>query len=225
MKMFSLHQIAILQLLRKELKRKRMRMIIKSFRKALVEQLFKKNPISNGTMYQVSSLQKRVSKKQSSCQLSSLNCSRAAENLGKVFCYMDHPVQVRVSLPKLAPLNVIVLSFPFPHQILWVSGRVSLKNSSKTYSKWQEIWNHQWSLLMRLILFVVKELKVKMNHQEESKQSSWSKWMVAEMIKQECLLWEPQIRHGNLMMLSEEDSRREFTFIYQINNQEPTCSS
>merc|ERR1711934_355108 len=105
-----------------------MRMKIISFKKVLVELLFKKNLILNGTMFQVSSPQKRVLKKLSLCQLSSQNCSREAENLGKVFYYTVHRVQVRVSLPKLVQPNAIVLSSQFPHQILLASGKVSLKS-------------------------------------------------------------------------------------------------
>jgi len=149
MKMFNHQLIATRPRLRRELRIKRMRMITRSFKKVSKELLFKRSQISNGMMYQVSSLQKRVSKKQSLCLSSSQNCSKVAESLGKVFYCTDHQAQVKVSWPKLVPPNAIVHSFLFRHQILWASGRASLKSLSKTCLKWPEKGNHQWYLLMR----------------------------------------------------------------------------
>lgn len=125
--------------LRKELKKKRMRMITKSCKKVSVMQLFKRNLTSNGTMSLDSSLPKKVSKKQSLCLLSSQNCFRVAESHGKVFYFMDHQVQVRVSLLKLVQPSAIAHSFQFLLQIWLASGRVSLKSLLKTCSKWLEI--------------------------------------------------------------------------------------
>ena len=200
-------------------------MKITSYKKDLLRLLFKRSQMSNGMMYQVSNQPKRVSKKQLLCQLNSPNFLKEAESLGREFYFTVLPEQVRVSWQKLVQQNAIVLSFRFLHLIWLVNGKVSLKSLSKIYSKWQEIRSHPWFLSMRLIPSVVREPRVKMNLQEESKLSSLFKWMVVVMIKLVFLSWEPPILPGNWMMPSEEDFRRESTYICQTNNQELICSS
>jgi hypothetical protein len=57
--------------------------------------------------------------------------------------------------------------------------------------------SHPWYSLMRLIHCVEKELKVKMNHQEEFWLNFWFKWMDVETIKKEFLLWVQQTHLGS----------------------------
>jgi hypothetical protein len=56
-----------------------------------------------------------------------------------------------------------------------------------------------------------------MNLQDVLKQSFWYKWMVWVTTKKEFWLWEQLTLLGNWMMHSDVVSKREFTFIFQIN--------
>ena len=148
-------------------------------------------------MYLDLKVQKRAWKKQLSCQLSSLNCFKEQGNLGKVFYFMAHLEQVKVFSLKLAQLNAIVLSFLYLRQIWLVNGKESLKDLLNSCLNLLEKKSHPWYSLMRLIHCVEKELKVKMNHQEEFWLNFWFKWMDVETIKKEFLLWVQQTHLGS----------------------------
>ena len=64
-----------------------------------------------------------------------------------------------------------------------------------------------------------------MNHLGELRPSSWFRWTVVVTLKKVSSWWEPQIPRGSWIKLSEEDSRRESTFIYLMSSQEPWCSN
>mmetsp|Transcript_55927 Transcript_55927/g.77093 ORF Transcript_55927/g.77093 Transcript_55927/m.77093 type:complete len:243 (+) Transcript_55927:410-1138(+) len=147
----------------------------------------------------------------SSCPLSSLSSSRVSVNHGEVSCCTDPPVLVSLSWLKLALLNAMVHSSQSVHLISSVNGWVSQKSSSSSCLRWPVIRSHLLFSLMRSILSAVAEVKVKTTPLEESKLNSLFKCKVSVMTWMESLSLVLLTYHGNLIMLLEEDLRREST--------------
>jgi len=194
-----------------------------SFRMRSARPLLLKSQILSGAMLPVSRAPKKALRKLSSCLLNSHNFSRVLVNHGQVYCFMVHQERVRVSSPRLVLLSVTALSSQFHLRISWVNGKVSLKDWSRIFLSSPEKGSHPWSLSMRLTRSAVREPKVKMNPREESRPSSWFKWMVVEIVRREFWLWVLPILHGSWMRPSEEDSRKEFIFISPISKLGPVC--
>ena len=130
---------------------------------------------------------------------------------------MDHLVLVKVFLLKHVQQNVIAHFSRLVPLILSANGRVNQNVLLKICLSWPEKKNQVSFLSMRLTHFAVKELREKMNLQDVLKQSFWYKWMVWVTTKKEFWLWEQLTLLGNWMMHSDVVSKREFTFIFQIN--------
>lgn len=137
-------------------------------------------------------------------------------NLGEEFFFMDLLEQVNHIWLKPVQLSAKVLSFQSVLQILWVNGWVNQNVSSSNFLRWLVKRNLLSFSLMRLILFVVAEVKVKMILLAELKPSSLSKCKVWAMIWMVSLYLVQQTYLGNLIMLLDVDSKSVFTFHFQM---------
>ena len=88
---------------------------------------------------------------------------------------------------------------------------------------WREKKGLVLFLLTKLILLLEKDLLKKMKYQEGSKQNFLFRCKELEMNVRMYLFWEQQIYHGQSILLSEEDSKKQFISLFLILKGDLQC--
>ena len=196
----------------------------KRCKKLSAQLLLRRSPMWSGQMLQVWIRPKLLCRRPLSSQQSSPNYLPVRESPGEVSFCTDPQVPVSLIWPRLVPLRLMELSTPWVLQIWSVSGSESQKDLSNSSSRWRERRSLQSSSSMRWTRCVEVDLREKMKPQEESRLSSLCKCKVWVMTMMASSCWEPQTCLGSWMLPSEEDLRREFTFLSQTCKPDLWCS-